>query len=92
MRVAPHVFRPEAHEAKQLDDAVGPLLRVADAVDEQRLADDVEQRHPRVERRERILEDHLHLAPQEPQLALRDRRHVEDLALGPKAEPDRPSA
>ena len=34
----------EAHEAKQLDDPVGSCLRVAHAVDEQRLPDDVEQR------------------------------------------------
>ena len=92
VRIAPHVFRPQAHEAKQLDDAVGPFLGVADAVDEQGLADDVEQRHARVQRRERILEDHLHLAPKEPQLALRDRRHVEDLAVVAKAEPGRRSA
>jgi hypothetical protein len=48
------------------------LVRASYAVNEQRLADDVEQRHPRIERRERILEDHLHLATQRAQPVLRD--------------------
>ena len=43
MRVAPHVFRSQADQAQDLDDPVGSLLRVAHAVHEQRLADDVQQ-------------------------------------------------
>jgi len=38
MRVALHIFRPEADEAKHLHDPVGSFLRVTDAVHEQRLA------------------------------------------------------
>ena len=38
--------------------------RRADAVDQQRLADDVADHHARIERGERILEDHLHVRPQ----------------------------
>ena len=48
-------------------DPVDALLPILDAVDQQWLADDVEQRHARIERRERVLEDHLHLAPQRTQ-------------------------
>ena len=50
-------------------------------MDEQRLADDVEQRHPRIQRRERILEDHLHLPPQPANAVLRQRRDVDRLAV-----------
>ena len=38
---------------------------------QQGLADDIEQRHARVERRKRVLEDHLHLAAQSPQSCFR---------------------
>ena len=39
-------------------------------------------RHPRVERRVRVLEDHVQLAPQRPQLAPREVRDVVALAAG----------
>ena len=42
------------------------------ALGEQALADDVADRHPRVERPERVLEDDLHLAPERPQLVRAD--------------------
>ena len=61
--VAPHVFRPKTHKAKQFDNPVDPFLLVSHAVDQQRLADDVEQGHPRIQRRKRVLKDHLHLTP-----------------------------
>jgi hypothetical protein len=44
------------------------LLSAPDSVHQQRLAHEVEQGHARVERGEGILEDHLHLAPERPQL------------------------
>ena len=42
------------------------VLRSCHALGEESLADDVEDRHPRVERPERVLEDDLHPAPQRP--------------------------
>ena len=79
VRVALHVLRPQADQPQQLDHAVGPLLRRAHAVHQERLADDVEERHPRVERGERVLEDHLHLPAQHAQLVLGHRGDVDDL-------------
>ena len=64
MRIAPHIFRPQAYQAQQFDHPVGSFLIVAHAMHEQRLADDVEQGHARVQRRERVLKNHLHLPPQ----------------------------
>ena len=51
----------------------------ADAVDDQAFLDDLLHRQARVERRERVLEDHLHLRPERPHLGLRLR--VEAVAL-----------
>ena len=45
-------------------------------VDPERVADDLADALARVERRVRVLEDHLHLAPERPQLAPRERRDV----------------
>ena len=61
VRIAAHQRRIEAdaiqHQADVLD-----LLRAADhVVRDRRLADDVHHAHARIERRVRILEDHLHL-------------------------------
>ena len=81
MGVAPHVFRPETHKAKQFDNPVDLFLLVSLAVDQQRLADDVEQGHPRIQRRKRVLKDHLHLTPKRPKPVLRDRRHVQHFAV-----------
>src|SRR5204863_6510227 len=50
------------------------------AVDQQGLADIVEQGHARIERAEGILKDHLDLGPQRQQLALRQGREIDDLA------------
>ena len=47
---------------------------VPSAVEPERLADDVADRHARVERGERVLEDDLHVAPQAAQLAPRQAR------------------
>jgi hypothetical protein len=44
--------RIEADEAHQLFRHVGAVVRIADPVDHQRLAQDVEYRHPRIERAE----------------------------------------
>ena len=64
MGVAPHVLWTQTDEAEQFRDAVHPLLGALDPVYEQGLANDIQQRHARIERRERVLKDHLHLPPQ----------------------------
>ena len=51
-------------------------FRVREVVHAQRLADDAPDAVARVERRERILEDHLHPAAERPQLALAEVRDV----------------
>ena len=62
MRVAHGVLGVEADELHQLHDALAALLLVfAQLVHVERFADDVFDRHARVERGVRILEDHLHL-------------------------------
>jgi hypothetical protein len=66
VRKTVHKLRSEPDEAKQLGDAFHALAAVSRAVDQQRLADVVEQRHARIERAERILEDHLDVAPERP--------------------------
>ena len=81
----------QADKSEQLFDAVDALLAVGDAVDEQRFADYVEEGHARVERREWVLEDHLHVAAQRLQLVAREIGDLEhgavacaevDLAVG----------
>ena len=62
----------EAHDAQQL---LHPLLaagRVADAVDGQRLADDVAHSHARIQRGIGVLEDHLHVTASAPHVAAAD--------------------
>ena len=81
MRVAPHIFRPEADEAKDLHDTVGSFLQVTYAVDEQRLAHNVQQGHSRVQGGERVLKDHLHLPPKGPKPALRNRRDIHERTI-----------
>src|SRR6478609_5336803 len=61
------------------------LVGAADAVDLERVRDDLPHAPARVQRRVRILEDHLQLAPVRPQLAMRERRDVG------AAEPQRPA-
>ena len=75
-----HELGPQAHEAQQLGHTVGPFAAVAHAVHQQRLADIVEQGHARVERAERVLEDHLDLGPQRQQLGGLQRREVDHLS------------
>src|SRR4051812_36504777 len=60
-------------------------LAVVEAVDAERLADDRADRLARVERRVRVLEDHLHLAAERLELALREAGDV------PAAVLDRPA-
>ena len=53
----------EADDFEQLLDRPAPSPPVADLVDEEWLPDDVADRHPRIERGVRVLEDDLHLPP-----------------------------
>src|SRR6266540_3120073 len=68
VRVAVHVRLAQPDQLEQLGD---PLLRIPrlldDAVDQQRLGDDVEDAHAGVEARVGVLEDQLHAASQVPQ-------------------------
>ena len=73
----PHVLRAESHPAQQVGHACLTLPPAPHAVHQQRLADEVEQRHARIERGERILEDHLHLATQRPQLGGTQAAHLD---------------
>ena len=52
----------EADQAQQLRHHLPPFRLAADIVDDQRLVDDVEHRHARVQGAERVLEDELHPA------------------------------
>src|SRR6185436_17217106 len=89
MWVAGGVLRQQADLLEQLAHARLALRLVADdAVHLERLGDDLADGHARVERRIRVLEDHLHLAPHAAQLARRERRDVD--ALEPDAAARRP--
>src|SRR6266542_2663238 len=67
VRVPPHVLRSESYESQQLGHPIVSLRGAAYAVHKQWLGHDVEQRHARIQRRVRVLEDHLHLASQRTQ-------------------------
>ena len=70
VRVAADVLRAQADDLEQLLHA-GPDLRAArDPVDPERVADDLLDGLPRVQRRVGVLEDDLHLAAERTQLAL----------------------
>jgi hypothetical protein len=60
--------RAEPDAAEELGHAAPRAPPALHAVDEQRLSHEIEQRHAGIERGEGILEDHLHLAAQRPQL------------------------
>ena len=67
-------------------DVLGLLLRArSSAVRDRRLADDVDDAHPRIERRVRVLEDHLHL-----ELLLARGRRVEARERHARASTARP--
>ena len=76
MRIVVDVLGAQADALEDVRDAGAALLRLADAVHAQRFADDVARRHARIERRERVLEDDLHLPPVGAQLPLVEMRDV----------------
>ena len=69
VRVAVVVLRVEPDRVHQLlDRPLALALARLELVDRERLADDRADRLARVQRRVRVLEDHLHLAPQRLEL------------------------
>ncbi|GAA2219599.1 hypothetical protein GCM10010429_52890 [Micromonospora olivasterospora] len=65
MRVPVDVLRVEANHVEQFLHPLAPAaLRRGVRVDLERLADDVADRHPRVQRRVRVLHHHLHVPAQ----------------------------
>ena len=65
-------LRIDTDLAQQLGDAPG----IVDAIDPQRLRDDLRNRHPRIERRIGVLEHDLQLAPHGAKLAGRQRLEI----------------
>src|SRR5258708_21594637 len=68
VRVAAYVLRSEADTSEQIGDSVAQLIAPGDVIDEQWLADDLQQGHSWIQRGVRVLEDHLHVRPQTSQL------------------------
>src|SRR5205085_1608775 len=91
VRVAARGVGRQADGDEQLADPSAGFPPAGEAVRPQRLADDPPDAVPRVERGERILEDHLHAPPQGSELAFAERRDVaaveDDSAAGRPVEP-----
>ena len=69
VRVAPGMVGMQADQLEQLADPRAPGGTFGELVGIERLAEDAGDRHPRVEARERVLEDDLHPAAQGQHLA-----------------------
>ena len=69
VRITVRMVGLETHQLEQFADALPNRFARRQAVDAQRFGDDLADGHPRVQRRERILEDDLHRAPQPADLA-----------------------
>ncbi len=76
MRVATGGIRRKTDDLEELADAAARIAPAGEAVSPERLPDDATDAVARVQRRERILEDHLHPAPQRSQLALAQRGDI----------------
>ena len=61
VRVARHIFGSQANQSQQFRHVILALGLGPHPVNIQRFTDNLKDRHARVERPERILEDHLHL-------------------------------
>ena len=93
VRVAVLGVARQADDAEELADLVARLVGLPDqAVDDQRLGDDVEDLHPRIEAGVGVLEDDLHVAAELSELLAADRGDVlaleEDLARGDADAPE----
>src|SRR5438309_68852 len=71
VREAVPVLGAQPHRPEQLGDALLAVPAPVEPVDPEGLADDVTHRHARVQRRVRVLEDDLHLAPDLAHLSAR---------------------
>ena len=87
MRETVHVLGAQPGELEQIGDALEPSPAVPETVDQQRLADVIEDGHSWIERAERILEDHLDLRPQGTEFRAGERGQVDHAAVG-RAEED----
>jgi hypothetical protein len=75
----PRQLRPHADPAQGRRHAIAPLVGRADAVHDQRLGDDLADRHARIERGVGVLENELHVAAQLAHLGCRIRRQFAPL-------------
>src|SRR4030095_413714 len=75
----------QLYHVEQFAHALAPLLRAAHPVHQERLADDVGDAHARIERGEWVLEHHLHMPAVALELALRERRKIDDAAVDAEA-------
>ena len=73
MRVAVHRIGADPDHLEQLGDPALLFGAARELVNLDSLADDRAHLHPRVERRVRVLEDELHLAPERTQLGASER-------------------
>src|SRR5262249_58165465 len=80
VRITLQGARIEPNQPHQLPHHFRALRIVSDAVNDQRLGDDVEHGHTRVQRTERILEHELDLPPKAQQLFTLELQHVDDPA------------
>ncbi len=81
MRVPVHVVRGQTDLAEHDGHPVGQLRASRDVVRDQRVADDLPERHPRVQRRERVLEDQPDLPLVRPQPGSGQLRQVDDVPV-----------
>jgi hypothetical protein len=77
-----HVLGAQTGQLQQPGDAIEPDPAIAHAVDQERLADVVENGHPRIQRPEGILEHHLDLRAQGAELPTGERGQIDDTAVG----------
>src|SRR5262249_9105979 len=76
---ATHEFWSKADQSQQVGDPLLALPGAGHTMHQQRLGDNVQERHPRIERRVRILENHLHLTAERSQTRPRHAREIYDL-------------
>ena len=68
MRKTPRVIGVQPDQAEQLHHPRLTFIACPDTMNVKRVADGLADRDPRIERSMRVLEDHLHPAPEPPQL------------------------
>src|SRR2546421_684634 len=81
VRVAVGEVRVQTHYAEQLLHAFGLLFAAREVMDLERLADDVAHGHSRIQRRIRVLEDHLHTAAHLPHVLAAEPRELDAVKL-----------